>query len=201
VAATGFMLDRWTIEPPQSAFQLAPEAEARFPFDVKLKNALYGKQPVRVDFTIEADERLEFSVYRALEVGTEDLMLQVRSHLDKDGVLVVEQFMTNLTDRLADFKCHLRSFGRQPKRMQVYRLGRQQDRKVYRIPDGRELVGKEMLLEIEELNGPRMLNHRFVASEQSPLPEDAGSEDATKAGGNTNEDAASGPRPLARVGS
>ena len=39
--------------------------------------------------------------------------------------------------------------------MQVYRLGRELDRKVYRIPDGRELVGKEMLLEIEELNGPR----------------------------------------------
>jgi hypothetical protein len=199
--AAGFTLDRWTIEPPQSTFQIAPEAEARFPFDVKLKNALYGKQPIRVDFAIEADERLEFSVYRAIEVGTEDLALQVRSHLDKDGVLVVEQLMANLSDRLADFKCHLRSFGRQPQRMQVYRLGRQQDRKVYRIPDGRELVGKEMLLEIEELNGPRMLNYRFVASEESPSPEDAGAESAKKAESKTNDEGADAPRPLASVGS
>ena len=81
----------------------------KFPFDIKLKNALYGKQPMRIDFTIEADERLEFSVYSEMEVGTEDLTLDVKSHLDKDGTLIVEQLMTNRTDRLADFKCHLRS--------------------------------------------------------------------------------------------
>ena len=39
------------------------------------------------------------------------------------------------------------------------------DRKVYRIPDGADLVGKEMLLEIEEVNGQRMLKYRFVAGD------------------------------------
>jgi hypothetical protein len=50
------------------------------------------------------------------------------------------------------------------------------DRKVYRIPDGRSLVGSEMFLEIEEVNGPRWLKYRFVATEEAPVekrPEDS----------------------------
>ncbi len=145
VAAASFAIDRWTIEPAQAAFQLAAGTKTKFPFDIKLKNALYGKQPIRIDFTVEAEERLKFSAYGEMEVGTADLTLDVQSHLDKDGTLVVEQLMTNRTDRLADFKCYLRSKGYRPQRMQVYRLGHEVDRKVYRFPDGRDLVGKEML--------------------------------------------------------
>jgi hypothetical protein len=52
--------------------------------------------------------------------------------------------------------------------MQVYRLGKELDRKVYRFGNGRELVGKEMLLELEELNGPRELRYRFVPKD-SPV--------------------------------
>jgi hypothetical protein len=198
-AGSNFTLDRWTIEPPQTAFQLAAGAEMKFPFDVKLKNALYGKQPIRIDFTVEADERLEFSVYRDMEVGTDDLELEVRSHLDKDGNLVVEQRMKNRTDKLTDFKCHLRSKGRQPQRMQVYRLGREVDRKVFRLRDGRDLIGKEMLLEIEETNGQRMLNYRFVASDLRPIAVEAGVEGAEKSEFVPTMDRAKAPRPLANV--
>jgi hypothetical protein len=199
--AGGFTLDRWSIEPPQTVFQMAADAETNFAFDIKLKNALYGKQPVRLDFVIDADERLEFSVYRVMEVGTADLGLDVRSHLDKDGALVVEQRMTNRTERLADFKCHLRSKGHQPQRMQVYRLGRETDRKVYRIADGADLIGKEMLLEIEELNGPRILNYRFVARDDPRPAEEpkAGRQIASPRRGTSETE--SEPPPLANLGS
>jgi hypothetical protein len=54
----------------------------------------------------------------------------------------------------------------------VYRLGPNHDRKIYKFANGRELVGKEMMLEIEELNGPRFLHYRFVATAESePLKE------------------------------
>jgi hypothetical protein len=164
--------ERWTIEPPQGTFQLAANAETKFPFDIKIKDALFGKQPVRIDFTVEADEKLEFSVYGAMEVGTADLTLQVKSHLDKDGTLVVEQRMTNSAAHAADFKCSLRAKGHRPQRMQVYRLGKNLDRKVYRIPNGSELVGEELLLELEELNGPRILKYRFVAAAEAGPSED-----------------------------
>jgi hypothetical protein len=140
----------------------------KFPFDIQLKSVWYGKKPVRIDFTIEADEKLEFSVYRALEIGTEDLSLDVKSHLDKEGTLIVEQTMTNSAAHPADFKCSLWVQGRRPQRMQVYRLGKNADRKVYRISNGAELVGKELWLELEELNGQRTLKYRFTAAAQAP---------------------------------
>jgi hypothetical protein len=200
-AAASLALDRWTIEPPQASFQLAAGAETKFPFDIKLKNALYGKQLIRIDFTVEADERLRFSAYGALEVGTKDLTLDVKSHLDKDGTLIVEQFMTNHEQHLADFKCHLRSKGYRPQRMQVYRLGPTLDRKVYRFPDGRDLVGKEMLLEIEEVNGQRVLKYRFVASDhviEQAEPTDANS---GQTGDAHKVESTDSPPPLAKLGS
>jgi hypothetical protein len=52
--------------------------------------------------------------------------------------------------------------------MQVYRLGPNLDRKVYRYPGGSGLVGSQMLLEIEEQNGPRVLKYQFVATAEAP---------------------------------
>ena len=172
VEATGFVQDRWAIEPPQGTFALAAGQEMQFPFDVELKNALYGKQPIRIDFKLQADEQYAFSVYTQLEVGTADLTLDVTSFIDKDGMLIVEQLMTNSADRLADFRCYLSAKGHRRQRMQVYRLGPNVDRKVYRFPDGQHLVGDEMLLEIEELNGPRVIKYRFIATEKAPVTEE-----------------------------
>ena len=59
----------------------------------------------------EADQEYAFSVYSMLQVGTEDLKLEVKSHLDKNGTLIVEQLMTNNAEQLADFKCILRARG------------------------------------------------------------------------------------------
>ena len=74
--------------------------------------------------------------------------------------------MTNSALRPADFKCSLRAQGHRPQRMQVYRLGKSPARKVYRVANGGDLVGKELWLELEELNGPRTLKYRFVAGGQ-----------------------------------
>jgi hypothetical protein len=199
--ATNLALDRWLIEPPKTSFQLAAGAETKFPFEIKLKNAFYGRQPIRIDFTVEADERLQFSAYGQLEVGTKDLTLDVRSHLDQDGTLIVEQFMTNHDAHLADFKCYLRSKGYRPQRMQVYRLGREPDRKVYRFPDGADLVGKEMLLEIEEVNGQRVLKYRFVASDHVKLQDVPEGEEAVQPGEARKTAPSRSPPPLAKLGS
>ena len=119
----GLSTDRWTIEPPQATFQLAAGEKCKFPFDIRLKNALFGKQPMRIEFNVEADEQYQFSVYTEMEVGTADLTLEVKTHLDKDGTLIVEQLMTNSAEQLADFRCYLYAQGHRRQRMQVYRLG------------------------------------------------------------------------------
>jgi hypothetical protein len=182
--AAAIATDRWTIEPARRTVRLAAGEDARFPFEIRLKDAMFGRQPVRVDFDLEADEHYQFSVYRNMEVGTGDLTLDVRSHLTEDGSLIVEQFMTNLAPGLADFKCYLYG-GERRQRMQVYRLGPNVDRKVYRYPNGAELVGKELRLEIEELNGERVLRYRFKATatsdpHPSQLPADKPPADASR---------------------
>jgi hypothetical protein len=135
-----------------------------------------------------------------MEVGTQDLTLEVRSHLDKDDALIVEQLMTNSAVRLADFKCRLLARGHRPQRMQVYRLGPNVDRRVYRFSEGHTLVGKDMLLELEELNGPRILQYRFVAEAGSDDDEPASANKATPESTPPTKDTAKRP-PLANVGS
>ncbi len=95
----------WTIDPPQGSFKLARGEDAQFPFQIRLKNAMFGRQPIRIDFNVEADEHYQFSAYGAMEVGTRDVTLEVRTHVDEENTLIVEQRMTNLTKNLADFKC------------------------------------------------------------------------------------------------
>src|SRR5205823_3600908 len=83
-------------------------------------------------------------------------------------------------------KCSLRPQGLRPQRMPVYRLGKNVDRRVYHIPDGSSVVGEEMVLELEELNGPRHLKYRFVPTgdpEETPAagtPPKSGDADAAK---------------------
>ncbi|HJQ79113.1 MAG TPA: hypothetical protein VJ828_04115 [Lacipirellulaceae bacterium] len=179
--SSGLVTDRWSIEPPHGTIVLAAGEKYEFPFDIRLKNALFGRQPIRVEFKLQADEQYEFSVYTELEVGTVDLTLDVKTHVDKAGTLIVEQLMTNSAKQLADFRCYLWAKGHRRQRVQVYRLGANLDRKVYRYPNGAGLVGTSMLLEIEEQNGPRVLKYQFVATAEAPRDEasDTNKDDAS----------------------
>ena len=128
---------------------------------------------MRVDFDVEADEPYQFSVYRRCGSAPAISRSTSRSHLDKDGMLIVEQFMTNSAEHPVDFKCYLYAKGYRRQRTQVYRLGATPDRKVYRYPNGAELVGKELMLEAEEIGGERVLEvslrgHRRAADEGTP---------------------------------
>ena len=73
--------------------------------------------------------------------------------------------MVNHSPTLVDFKCLLYAPGRRRQRMQVFRLGGSPDVKIYRYPDGAQLLGAELWLRAEEVNGSRVLNHRFVVEQ------------------------------------
>jgi hypothetical protein len=120
---------------------------------------------VRVDFVIDADERYHFSVYRKMWVGSRTISVDFVTHLQKDGTLVVEQFMTNKAPEPVDFKCFLYAKGYRRQRAQVYRLGATPDQTTYRYRNGATLLGKELTLEAEEIGGERVLKCRFVAKD------------------------------------
>jgi hypothetical protein len=158
--------DDWDINPAQIRFRLASGESLRLPFDATLPfNASSGRRQVRIDFELSADRVHRFSVYRNTDVGLGDIEVELSTHLDEDGTLIVEQRMVNRGDGFVDFRCFLTHPKRRRQRKHVFRLGRGQDVQQYRFPNGGELVGEELRLRAVELGGSRVLNYRFRVEE------------------------------------
>jgi hypothetical protein len=158
--------DGWQISPTRIDFKLAANETISRPFEVSLPfDASSGRAPMRADFIVEADRQYRFSVYRELSVGDGEIQLETNTRVEDDGSLVVEQRMVNHGDKLVDFKCLLYAPGRRTQRTQVFRLGANPDVKLYRFPDGAQLLGAEFWLRVQEVDGARVLNHRFVVQQ------------------------------------
>lgn len=156
----------WKTYPQTMNFKMALGEEMVKPFDVELRfEASSGKHDIRIDFDIHVDRRYQFSVYRDLEVGLGDVVIDVKTKLLDDGTLMVEQKMTNFLDNMVDFKCLLYAPDRRRQVNQVFRLGQGQDIKRYYLPNGEDLVGKTLWLRAEEIDGLRILNYRFLVED------------------------------------
>ena len=154
----------WKINPPKTIFKLATKEQLSEPFNIRLpEDANSGRQEVRIDFDITVDEPYQFSVYRHIDIGLGDVVITATTRLTEKGVLVVEQIMTNNTDRLVDFKCYLMAPGERRQRNTVFRLGRGKNVQRYRYPHGKELIGKSLWLKAEEVDGERVLNLSIIA--------------------------------------
>lgn len=160
------MPESWKVVPRQIDFKMAAAEETIQPFGIALPyDASSGREPIKIDFEVSADQRYQFSVYRHIDVGEDDVVLDVATHLNDAGELEVEQLVTNKTESSVSFKCFLFVPDRRRLMSQVIRLGQDRDRKLYRLPDGKDLIGKTLWLRAEEINGNRTLNRRFVAEE------------------------------------
>jgi hypothetical protein len=158
--------NKWQIAPQRIDFKLAAGETVSKPFEIMLPPiAASGVAPIRIDFTVDADQTYQFSIDRELVVGDGQVDIETTTRLDEDGSLVIEQRMVNHSTKLVDFKCLLHVQGRRRQRMQVFRLGSSPDTKVYRFPNGAELLGTTVWLRAEEVNGVRVLNHQFVVEQ------------------------------------
>jgi hypothetical protein len=158
--------ESWKVAPRLLDFKMATGEDTVQPFGIALPyDASSGREPVRIDFEVSADQHYAFSVYRHLDVGKNDVTLEATGRLNDRGELEVEQVVTNNTDQTVSFKCFLYIPDRRRLMTQVIELTHDRDRKLYRLPDGAELLGKTLWLRAEEINGNRMLNRRFVAEE------------------------------------
>jgi hypothetical protein len=152
--------------PEEMKIRLAPGATETVPFEVLLPlGATSGAHDIRIDFDVTTDRRYEFTVYRQLEIGLGEVVIQLSTRLDPHGDLVVEQQTTNHTDERINFRFFLYAPQRRSKRSHILGLDRGQEIKTYRFPGGRELLGKVLWLRCEEIDGPRIFNHRVVAEE------------------------------------
>jgi hypothetical protein len=133
---------------------------------------------VRCDFEVAADRVYRFSVWRELTVGLDNVSLDVASYLRPDGALVVEQRMRNDSKLPADFRCSLHTKGRRHKRSLVFQLGDEVDIKRYTYLDPEGLIGADMRLLVEEVDGQRKLIHHFTVDPRASETPDAKSVDS-----------------------
>ncbi|MEN0110429.1 MAG: hypothetical protein AAF805_06860, partial [Planctomycetota bacterium] len=175
--------EEWSVTPLEHRVSLVAEEEARLPFEVTLREASYGDQLVRVDFDIQADRPYRFSAWRDLSVGTGEIQLDVIARLSDDGRLEIEQRMRKTDGPPADFKCLLYAYNRRRKRSQVFQLGPEVDKKRYLFTSGEDLVGREMRLRIEEVDGRRVLIHNFMVDPVAMESDDQEEGDTAAAAG------------------
>ncbi len=158
------MPEIWTVDPEITSFRLAAGEEAQQPFKVLLPfNASSGRHAVRIDFDVHADDRYRFSVYRHIDIGMGDVYIEVHTQLNEKGDLEVQQRFVNETGGRVSFRCQLFAAGRRRLKSQVIDVRRVPDVTLYRLPDGQQLLGQTLWLRAEEIDGPRVLNYRFIA--------------------------------------
>jgi hypothetical protein len=154
----------WIIEPDEVKFHAATGEKVTQEFKIDLpSDANNGANLVRIDFEIQADRPYRFSVYRSLEVGTNDVRIDVQTRLNKKNELEVEQRFVNDTDKRVSFRCELSAPDRRRLAAQILDQGRGEQTQVYRLDDGKSLVGKPLWLRAEEIDGPRILNYQITA--------------------------------------
>lgn len=158
--------DVWKTYPRLVNFKMAAGEELQQPFTITLPfDATSGSQTVKVDIDVSADRHYQFSIYRQIAVGLGTVKIDLLTRLNDHGELEVEQRFNNASDEEVNFKCMLFAPDRRRLVTQVVRLGHDTDVKNYRLPNGKELIGKTLWLRAEEIGGQRILNYRFTAED------------------------------------
>jgi hypothetical protein len=151
----------WGFDPRPTRFKITEGEEQLVPLPVTLMaDANSGPQPVRLDFDVAG---YHFSVHRTLQLGLDDVQVEMTSQLRKDGALIVQQHLTNLSDRPLSFQCVLFAPGRRRETRQIINLGRDRTTLAFVLPDGEQLIGKKLWLRAEEIGGSRVLNYTLLA--------------------------------------
>jgi hypothetical protein len=136
------------------------------PFTITLPlGASSGEQKVQVHFDINTDQRYQFSVFRRIDVGMGDVIIELSTKLNDAGDLEITQRVTNYVDRPARFKCYMLAPGRRRVHGIVQLDGRGSNTQKYRLSAGKELLGKSLELRAEEIGGQRVLIYHFTAKQ------------------------------------
>ncbi len=155
----------WSIQPSRFDFKLGPGETLNQPLEIMLPfDATSASQDVQAEIEVMADRRYRFHVLRRVEVGLGDLVLEAQTRLNEFGELEVEQRIINNTDRELSFRCSLFAPGRRRTSVDLERISQGQDTRTFVLPGGKELLGQQLWIRAEELDGDRVLNHRFEAS-------------------------------------
>lgn len=95
-------------------------------------------------------------------MGLGDVDLAATARINDRGELEVRQTVVNRGKTPVSFRCGLYAPDRCRQSSLVVGLVHGPDVQVYRLPNGRELLGKTLWVRAEEVDGPRVLNCRLT---------------------------------------
>ena len=157
--------DLWRSGSQRLDLRFSPGKTAHEALDVQLAGiAAAGTQDLLVEVELQADRLYKFRMHREIEVGLEGLKIELRSFVDADNRLVIEQRFVNSSEGLLRFRCHLFAPARKRQRVQVIDLPPGEQTNRYMLAEGAELVGQDVLVRAEEIGGSRVLNVRHTIS-------------------------------------
>lgn len=147
-------------------FRLSSGERKQGHVDLQLsQNAVTGLQDLYADVELRSDKLYQFRVYRNVFVGVDDVDVSVDTALDAEGNLVVTVKASNHTARPIDFTCSLYPGTRRRERRRIVDLGPERVSVVFVLPNGKELMDQKLDLKLEEVGGPRLINHTVKAHE------------------------------------
>lgn len=155
----------WEANPDSWDIELAAGESFRLPTTINLpQTASLGTAEVIIAFDITSDRRQTFEVHRSLEIGLGDVIVDVYTKALPDGQLLIEQFVSNRTEPIdiMNFRCTLSVGGHKSQTEFVTKLGKEKDRKEYKLPNAQALNGHELWLNLEQIGGRRNLNKRLI---------------------------------------
>ena len=148
----------WEVSRTPNHISLDTGEASSVPIAISLRsNAAIGRETMRFDFTIESEKPVRFSVWRDVEVGPEDIIVDPSIRFDEAGNLIIRINVTNLAANKQEFDLFMLSSSRQHQRKQSIVEPRQQAWRDFVWPNGRELIGQTLTLQAEDRNSRRLL--------------------------------------------
>lgn len=159
----------WEVEPRTFPLQVAKNEAFRHPMQITLPpNATLGTVRMPIDVEIDADRKYTIRIYRPIQIGLGDVELIVVDRRLENGLLEIEQTLTNKTSptEILDFECSLFIPGSKRQKKIVTKQAAGESKKFYFVPNADRLKGEELWLRAEQINGRRVLNYRWIVGQE-----------------------------------
>jgi hypothetical protein len=154
---------KWKIAPAEFILRLQKNETLHQPILIRLPyDALSGPQVVRLDFDLTAGQPYRFSVFCDLQVGSDDVELELAARLDPGGDLLIEQRLINHGSEPVNFNCDLVAPNRRRQRLRIRGAPPGVEHSTYRVPNGQELRGRPIWVRAAEVGGRRVISKRLV---------------------------------------
>lgn len=136
------------------------------PLDIR-SDATHQKKMGRFIIQTRATKDVQFSVYRELQIGDDDIEFLPKAEFDSLGNLSVVLELLNHTGQPVSFDCFLMTGDRPRERTQMIRCGERASQ-VIGLLKAENLQGSTLWLKCEQIGEDRVINKRFEVPPYTP---------------------------------